>query len=83
MVNDTKQSKESNVSIDALILKAIPKLHKANATHPSTYQIAKDVSISWSTANIHCLQLKSKDKIDGEEVCAAVGSGKKMVWWLK
>lgn len=47
----------------------------------STYQIAKKLKISWSTANIHCYKLKTVGKIDGSPRESKFGMGEKMVWW--
>ena len=55
------------------LLKKNPKL--------STYQIAKELKISWSTANIHCFKLKIVGKIDGVPCESKFGMGEKMVWW--
>ena len=70
--------KHENLSIDALT----EKILKTSRQPLSTYQIAKQVKISWSTANIHCYKLKSEGKIDGKMEKAEVGSGKKMIWWI-
>ncbi len=70
--------KHENLSIDALT----EKILKTSRQPLSTYQIAKQAKISWSTANIHCYKLKSEGKIDGKMEKAEVGSGKKMVWWI-
>ncbi|RLG13605.1 MAG: hypothetical protein DRN71_04495 [Candidatus Nanohalarchaeota archaeon] len=70
--------KQVNLSIDALTQKIL----KTSNLPLSTYQIAKQAKISWSTANIHCYKLKSEGKIDGKMEKAEVGSGKKMVWWI-
>ncbi len=55
------------------LLKKAPKL--------STYQIAKKLNISWSTANIHCYKLKMVGKIDGSPEDSKFGMGEKMIWW--
>jgi len=47
----------------------------------STYIIAKEVGISWSTANVHCYKLKGDGMIDGKVEHAKVGANKKMMWW--
>ncbi len=70
--------KHENISIDALT----ERILKTSKEPLSTYQIAKQVKISWSTANIHCYKLKSEGKIDGKMEKAEVGSGKKMIWWI-
>ncbi len=48
----------------------------------STYELAKQANISWSTANIHCYKLKSEGKIKGKLEMANIGLGKKMLWWI-
>ncbi len=70
--------KHENLSIDALTQRIL----KTSKQPLSTYQIAKQAKISWSTANIHCYKLKSEGKIDGKMEKAEVGSGKKMIWWI-
>ncbi|MCK5698571.1 MAG: hypothetical protein KAH93_01900 [Candidatus Aenigmarchaeota archaeon] len=70
--------KHENLSIDALT----ERILKTSKQPLSTYQIAKQAKISWSTANIHCYKLKSEGKIDGKMEKAEVGSGKKMIWWI-
>lgn len=59
---------------------AIVKLLKEEKKGLTTYQIAKRLGISWSTANTYCYKLKDKGKIRGEEKLARVGLSKKMVW---
>jgi len=54
---------------------------KAAESKLSTYEIAKRLKISWSTANIHCYKLKSENKIKGNTEKAEIGDGKKMLWW--
>lgn len=54
---------------------------KAAESKLSTYEIAKRLKISWSTANVHCYKLKSEKKIEGKEVKKDIGEGKKMLWW--
>ncbi len=62
--------------------KEIIKLLKKSPEPLSTYQIAKDLKISWSTANSHCFKLKSFGKIEGEFKESKFGQGMKMVWWV-
>ena len=64
--------------IDGLIMEILK-----NSKNPlSAYTIAKEVKISWSTANIHCYKLKSlgilEDRIMGTEI-----GQKKTYWRLK
>ena len=69
--------------IDKLILKLLKKTE--NDGNPknslSTYTIAKEIGISWSTANVHCYKLKGDGEIDGILQLAKVGANKKMMWW--
>lgn len=60
----------------------IIKLLKRVAVPLSTYQIAKILKISWSTANLHCYKLKTFGKIDGTPKESKFGLGEKMVWWV-
>lgn len=65
--------------IDDLILglmKIAPPTEKL-----TTYEIAKRLKISWSTANLYCYKMKSFGIIKGEEIKAEIGEGKKMMWW--
>ncbi len=62
--------------------KEIIKHLKKSPEPLSTYQIAKDLKISWSTANSHCFKLKSFGKIEGEFKESKFGQGMKMVWWV-
>ena len=59
----------------------ILKLLKSSKKPLSTYQIAKKLNISWSTANTHCYKLKDEGKIEGKMESAKIGSTKKMLWW--
>ncbi len=62
--------------------KDIVDLLKKSSDPISTYQIAKDLKISWSTANLHCFKLKSFGKIEGDFKDSKFGQGMKMVWWI-
>ena len=64
--------------VEKLIVDAIRKSKKPM----STYEIAKSVSISWSTANIHCYKMKSFGVLDCREEEAKIGV-KRIVWWIK
>lgn len=66
-------------SIDDLIEKLLKSLPFGEKL--STYEIAKRLKISWSTANVHCYKLKSEKKIEGKEEKKEIGEGKKMLWW--
>lgn len=47
----------------------------------STYDIAKRLNISWSTANIHCYKLMAYGIIASKNEEMKIGV-KRMVWWL-
>jgi Mn-dependent DtxR family transcriptional regulator len=69
---------EMEKDISKLIIQLLTKRKEKT----STYEVAKGVKVSWSTANIHCYKLKSEGEIDGELEVAKIGSGKKMLWWI-
>ena len=46
----------------------------------STYEIAKKLNISWSTANIHLKDLLLKDLVKNKE--EMVKSKRRLVWWV-
>ncbi len=48
----------------------------------STYKIAKQTGLSWSTINTHCYKLKSLHVIDGRLEAAKIGQRKKLLWWV-
>jgi len=62
--------------------KEIIDLLKRSSDPLSTYQIAKDLKMSWSTANLHCFKLKTFGKIECEFKDSKFGQGMKMVWWI-
>ena len=62
--------------------KDIIKLLKKSSEPLSTYQVAKKLDVSWSTANAHCFKLKSFGKIEGNFKESKFGQGMKMIWWL-
>ncbi len=66
------------MSVDEVTLKILKK-HKRPI---STYELAKQAGISWSTANTHCYKLKSEGVIKGKLETAKIGNSKKMVWWV-
>lgn len=79
MEKDKRQQEGIQITcIDELTLGL---LESASGEKLSTYEIAKQLKISWSTANIHCLSLYSKRKIKNQEQKAERGEGKKMLWW--
>ncbi len=66
------------LSIDELTLKVL----KDSKRPMTTYEIAKKLGISWSTANIHCHKLKAEGKLISKEEPARLGVGKRVLWWL-
>jgi predicted transcriptional regulator len=48
----------------------------------STYEIAKKIGISWSTANSHCYKLRSFGIVDCKNEETKVGV-MRVIWWLK
>jgi predicted transcriptional regulator len=63
--------------IDELVIELLRKSEKP----VSTYKIAKEVKIAWSTVNIHCYKLKSLGIMDEKTVTSPVGQ-KKVMWKL-
>ncbi|OYT27174.1 MAG: hypothetical protein B6U97_02200 [Candidatus Altiarchaeales archaeon ex4484_96] len=61
-------------AVDRLILLAMKRVNKPL----STYQIAKNANISWSTANTHCYKLKSIGVLDMKRVKNHFGQTKVM-----
>ncbi|MEA3229987.1 MAG: winged helix-turn-helix domain-containing protein [archaeon] len=49
----------------------------------STYQLAKDTGLSWSTVNAHCYKMKSMGIVDGKFEVARIGQRKKLLWWVE
>ena len=47
----------------------------------STYELAKQANISWSTASTHCYKLRSFGIVDGKNEEVRIGI-KRIVWWL-
>jgi len=45
----------------------------------STYKIAKEAKLAWSTANTHCYKLKSYNIL--EEIVSESNLGQKRVFW--
>ncbi len=72
-------SKKENVPVSVIIQKVLEE----SKDPLSTYEIAKKTKLSWSTVNIHCYKLKDNGSIDCKLEVAEVGSGKKMLWFLK
>ena len=73
-----KKISEEKHSIDELTLYVLKKYKRPM----TTYEIAKAIGVSWSTANIHCHKLKSEGKLINKEEPARLGMGKKVLWWL-
>ncbi len=72
-------TKRENVPVSVIIQKIL-----GESKEPlSTYEIAKKANLSWSTVNIHSYKLKDQGIIDCRLEVAEVGSGKKMLWFLK
>jgi predicted transcriptional regulator len=63
--------------IDEFIIELLRKSEKPM----STYKIAKEVKIAWSTVNIHCYKLKSVGALEEKTVTSAIGQ-KKVMWKL-
>ncbi len=61
-------------AVDRLMMLALKKAKKPL----STYQIAKNANISWSTANTHCYKLKSIGVLDMKRVRNHFGQTKVM-----
>ena len=63
--------------IDELIIEIL-----GNSAKPiSTYKLAKEAKIAWSTVNIHCYKLKSMGYMEEETQISPVGQ-KKVMWKL-
>ncbi|MEA3255716.1 MAG: hypothetical protein U9Q22_07785 [Candidatus Altiarchaeota archaeon] len=63
--------------IDRLIVITL----KSRGKPLSTYELAKETKISWSTANTHCYKLKSVGLVDRRSVRSHFGQ-KKVFWSL-
>jgi len=63
--------------IDELILELLRKSEKPM----STYKIAKEAKLAWSTVNIHCYKLKSFDLLEEKTTISPIGR-KKVMWKL-
>ena len=48
----------------------------------STYEVAKNAGISWSSTIMHCYRLKAEGSLDCKEEEGRTGA-KKVIWWLK
>ena len=63
--------------IDETILKIL----RESREPLSTYDIAKKLDISWSTANVHLKDLLLKDAVKNRE--EMVKSKRRVVWWIE
>ncbi len=63
--------------IDETILKML----RESREPLSTYDIAKRLNISWSTANIHLKDLLLKDMVKSKE--EMIKSKRRVVWWIE
>jgi len=59
----------------------ILKILRESSGPLSTYEIAKKIDISWSTANIHLKDLQIKEMVKSKE--EMIKSKKRMVWWIE
>ncbi len=79
MIDTTKmmEMEESLSPIDRLIIIAL----KSNGKALTTYQVAKQANLAWSTANSHCYKLKSLGLVNMKTVMSSFGQ-KKVFWSL-
>lgn len=63
--------------IDELVIELLRKSEKPM----STYKIAKEAKLAWSTVNIHCYKLKSLGMLDEQTITTPIGQ-KKVIWKL-
>lgn len=63
--------------IDELVIDILTK----SGEPLTTYKIAKDIGVAWSTVNIHCYKLKSMNMLKEEIVNPEYGR-KKIYWEL-
>ncbi len=64
-------------SVDKELIRLLSKRGPA-----STYEIAKMLGISWSTANMHLYRLKAEGKVKRRTEMPRIGMRKKVVWWI-
>ena len=76
---DKHREHKDNIPVGEMILKAL----RESPEPVSTYELAKKLGISWSTANTHCYKLKDAGKVDNKEIVQKIGAGKKVVWFMK
>jgi predicted transcriptional regulator len=75
---EEKMKGESLSPIDKLIVNTLKSVKKPQ----STYRIAKDAELSWSTVNSHCYKLKSMGYLDSKVQTSKFG-GKTLFWKIK
>ncbi len=63
--------------VDEKIIKTL----RENPKPMSTYEIAKELNISWSTANIHLKDLLLKKLVKSKE--DMVKSKRRVLWWVE
>ncbi len=72
----TKKMEDEELDrIDELVIDILTKSDKPL----TTYKIAKEAGVSWSTVNIHCYRLKSMDMLREEVVNHE--HGRKRIYW--
>ncbi len=64
-------------SVDEELLKLLSKKGPL-----STYEIAKELGISWSTANMHLYRLKADGRVKRRTETPRIGMRKRVVWWV-
>ncbi|RLI89754.1 MAG: hypothetical protein DRO62_00965 [Candidatus Altiarchaeales archaeon] len=63
--------------IDELIIELLGKSEKPM----STYKIAKEAKLAWSTVNIHCYKLKALNLLEEKTIISPIGQ-KRVMWKL-
>ncbi|HDJ96800.1 MAG TPA: hypothetical protein ENG45_01870 [Candidatus Aenigmarchaeota archaeon] len=63
---------------DELILDYLKKIKKPQ----TTYEIAKNLEISWATVNLHCIKLHMNGLIKSRTKVSKTGA-KKVIWWVE
>lgn len=63
--------------IDENILKFL----RENAEPLSTYEIAKKINVSWSTANIHLKDMQIRGIVKSRE--DMIKSKRRIIWWVE
>ena len=78
---EKKSNRNLEIELDE-IDKAIIDFLKKSEGFLTTYKIAKEVKIAWSTANTHCYKLEAEDILERKRTPSKYGE-KKIVWRLK